>query len=649
MLCLSMIVKNESRVIKRCLNSVLPYINHYIIHDTGSTDGTEDIIKEVLFSIPGTVVSTPFVNFSHNRNLALEDAKKSGTEYILLIDADMELVVEDSNFKLQSEVYNMFQFSNMLKYANVRIVKSNSDATYRGSTHEYVHCSGVKNNIEKVWMIDHDDGGSKADKFARDEILLKEDIKSGINLDRSYFYLARTLKTMERYQEAIEAFEKRISLGGWDEELWNSQYSIMDCYFQDNQPEKAIYAGLKAFDMRPSRAEPLVHIARHFRVNGNNKAAYEFAVLGKLIPYPSDILFIEKSAYHAAFEYELSIVTCYLNKIALGLEMSDRLLLANPYFYNRVSVNDNLRFYLPSIVNKALILKKLPSYHRCFNACNPSIVFDNTNLIVNIRHVDYCGMPNKHIDTLKTKDQPFNTINYRLYLDLSLQEVKSATKFEPENTSECFKYDSYANGLEDMRIFFFGKGRKRRIWFVATCLQIHEGGRNPSIILGNSKKIIPLNWKPSSCEKNWLPLVMNDKLLIIYGYNPFTILEVNTRTGECVLFSKPNIPRTAANPDGIFTDYFRGSTLPRPYKDGYLFAIHEVAMDGENRVYYFRFVTLDKDLNMTRVSLPFRISPLIGIQYLSGLEIINDKLYLSWGENDSEAYIGIFALKELDL
>jgi glycosyltransferase involved in cell wall biosynthesis len=41
-----MIVKNESKIIKRLLKSVLPIIDTYCICDTGSTDNTIQIIKE---------------------------------------------------------------------------------------------------------------------------------------------------------------------------------------------------------------------------------------------------------------------------------------------------------------------------------------------------------------------------------------------------------------------------------------------------------------------------------------------------------------------------------------------------------------------------------------------------------------------------
>ena len=44
-LCLNMIVKNEIKIIKRCLDSISDYLDYWVICDTGSTDGTQKFIK----------------------------------------------------------------------------------------------------------------------------------------------------------------------------------------------------------------------------------------------------------------------------------------------------------------------------------------------------------------------------------------------------------------------------------------------------------------------------------------------------------------------------------------------------------------------------------------------------------------------------
>lgn len=51
LLSLVMIVKNESKIIERCLDSVKSIIDSIIISDTGSTDNTIEIIENYIEKI----------------------------------------------------------------------------------------------------------------------------------------------------------------------------------------------------------------------------------------------------------------------------------------------------------------------------------------------------------------------------------------------------------------------------------------------------------------------------------------------------------------------------------------------------------------------------------------------------------------------
>jgi len=94
-ICLNMIVKDESKAILKLLGSVKSIIDYWVIFDTGSTDGTQEIIQEFLKDIPGELHERPWVNFAHNRNEALKVAQKKA-DYILILDADHLLHVQDS-------------------------------------------------------------------------------------------------------------------------------------------------------------------------------------------------------------------------------------------------------------------------------------------------------------------------------------------------------------------------------------------------------------------------------------------------------------------------------------------------------------------------------------------------------------------------
>src|SRR5215468_4337198 len=95
-ICLSMIVKNESAVIERCLRSVKPFVNAWAISDTGSSDGTQEIVRRVMGDLPGELIERPWSDFATNRNHALELARRHG-DYALIIDAD-DMLETDAGF-----------------------------------------------------------------------------------------------------------------------------------------------------------------------------------------------------------------------------------------------------------------------------------------------------------------------------------------------------------------------------------------------------------------------------------------------------------------------------------------------------------------------------------------------------------------------
>src|SRR5579871_584126 len=110
-----MIVRNEMANLPRCLDAVAGHIACWVIGDTGSKDGTQQFIKSYFAerNIPGELHSFPFRNFEQARNAALDcaDAAKLDYDYLLFADADMELVVEDRDFRSQLDApgYRLIQ------------------------------------------------------------------------------------------------------------------------------------------------------------------------------------------------------------------------------------------------------------------------------------------------------------------------------------------------------------------------------------------------------------------------------------------------------------------------------------------------------------------------------------------------------------
>ena len=181
-ICLNMIVKDESRVITRCLDSVIPIIDYWVIVDTGSTDGTQEIIKKHLKDIPGKLYERPWKNFGENRSEAFELAKGKG-DYILFMDADDTLEFQDGEHlpALTLDLYNMWRGTKGFSYQKPQLVRGNLPWKWVGVTHEYLDCgqSYTSGILKEVRYVSGDGGASTYDpnKFLKNVKLLQEGLK----------------------------------------------------------------------------------------------------------------------------------------------------------------------------------------------------------------------------------------------------------------------------------------------------------------------------------------------------------------------------------------------------------------------------------------------------------------------------------------
>ena len=140
-ICLSMIVKNEAPVISRCLASVIPIIDYWVIVDTGSDDGTQEAIRDFMRAIPGELHQRPWVDFAHNRTEALHLAKPHG-HYTLIIDADdvLELAPKFRMPFLNADSYTLEIRHWELLYWRAQLVRSSLPWRYEGVLHEFLSC-----------------------------------------------------------------------------------------------------------------------------------------------------------------------------------------------------------------------------------------------------------------------------------------------------------------------------------------------------------------------------------------------------------------------------------------------------------------------------------------------------------------------------
>jgi glycosyltransferase involved in cell wall biosynthesis len=331
-ICLNMIVRNESRVIRRCLESVLPFLHTWVIVDTGSADNTREIIRECLQGIEGELHERPWKNFGYNRTEALQLAKGKG-DYILIIDAD-EVLNYDSSFtwpELTAEGYFIESVFGLISYQRMQLVKSGMNWEFCGVLHEYIHCNELKKTgkLKGIYNIPSADGARSSDpeKYRKDALLLEQAMKEEPGNARYAFYLAQSYRDAGELAEAIRCYQQRVSMGGWDEEVWYSLYQVGVLMIKaEADPAQIADCLLTAFDFRPSRAEPLYRLAAFCRSRENYRRAYMYASMAAEIPLPSDMLFVEKRVYEYFLPMELAISAHWTGHFGIALQMNNRIL-----------------------------------------------------------------------------------------------------------------------------------------------------------------------------------------------------------------------------------------------------------------------------------------------------------------------------------
>ena len=284
-----MIVKNETHIIHECLDSMWRNIDYWIIVDTGSTDGTQDLIRNYFAEkgIPGELIERPWVNFGHNRSeaLALCDGK---ADYAWMIDADDKIT---GNFRyppgknLTADAYALKCGRDGCVWWRSQIFKTGIGWHYAGVLHEYAH--SPKENLTQV-QIDGEYyleartlGARNVDitpvqKYSKDAELLEAELLKDPTNSRYQFYLAQSYFDSQQWEKSEIAYLRRVELGGWEEECYYSLFRV--ALIAMNKPNSSWpdiqEKLLKAYDFRPCRAEALHIICRYLRTNNQQRAAY---------------------------------------------------------------------------------------------------------------------------------------------------------------------------------------------------------------------------------------------------------------------------------------------------------------------------------------------------------------------------------------
>ena len=317
---LNMIVKNEAHIILETLQNLVNSItfDYWVISDTGSTDGTENLILNFFseVGIPGELHKDEWQNFAHNRNLALNYARGKG-DYILIFDADD--FVEGSlkiSTDLEADAYylNFSDESGVLSFRRVALVKNNPEIYWRGVVHEFIELpeGASYGNLVGPYSVIARTRGARSlddDKYYHDATVLANAVYNNQDPDlepRYTFYCARSYRDAGLYQEALSWFKKRaVMRDGWSEEAYYSCLEIAQIYENEGKALEGREYLEKAIQINPNRAEAWSQLAKLYREAGQHHIAFAYAYMAKDLELNPDSLFSWNRVYDYWIPFEL--------------------------------------------------------------------------------------------------------------------------------------------------------------------------------------------------------------------------------------------------------------------------------------------------------------------------------------------------------
>ncbi len=632
---LCMIVRDEAEVIGRCIESVRPLIDSWTICDTGSTDGTPELVRKLLHGIPGTLHRRPWRSFGANRSELLTLAAGSA-DYLLLLDADMTLEHHGSLPYLSADAYSLRHLGS-LDYAAPRIVRGDRHWWFERSTHEFLAAEGGYSEevLADALINHHADGGNRANRLERDARLLKADLEWNPDDPRATFYLAQTYRDSGDIDRAIGLFRRRVELDGWDEETFYAAYQLGVL-----AAERDALGGMRllidAAARRPVRAEPLHELARLCRLQGWHEAAYAFATQGLEIPYPADRLFVHRDVYEWGLLFELSIAAYWIGRIDEALRTTDLLLARGvlPAEYE-LAARQNRGYCLDGAPDRLGPERRISTPAGRLDDLCETLELGELRLAIE----SPCAVDNPTIaaegDGFRMIVETGGLATHLIRLDHSLGAAEVVAILDE---SERIATPDGKRGHCGLRLFD-ADGRWYALGMNAFQTQGNELER-VLLTLDDSRitTVDPLRSpRADGSEQSWMPFVIADQIHIVSSIAPTIVLRFDRTTRALTHLSEQGAPDWALP--------LRGGAQGLEVAGGHLFVVHETLLwPTSGELWMHRLIRLDDHLRLTSASPRFTFTG-ADRERCSGLARRGADLVLSFGLGDA-AGVALVSEKE---
>lgn len=331
----------------------------------------------------------------------------------------------------------------------------------------------------------------------------------------------------------------------------------------------------------------------------------------------------------------LAVSCYYAGELDAGRRACERLLSSPMEEHLEHQVRANRTWYtqpLHELVDCDYRQFDIEPAHEGWSLFNPTILSFQGRLVAIVRSSNYriengrYVMPESDGTTIRTENMLVD-----MREDLSIERVRQIRY--PDYPKTNFPVD----GFEDCRLrnTLAGIGVSATVRnvspFDGRCRIATADLDYDSAELHNLRVLASLQMQEH--EKNWMPIEGRGGWLYAahHGGHLVTVDPHPQLDGGYQL-----LRRHATTP---LARRFRGGSQLVQWRGGYLGLVHEVAYVGPQRVYEHRFIWLDEQLRLARVSPWFAFRGLRQIEFAAGLAVHGGRLVAAYGVRDREAWL----------
>ena len=342
---LVMIVKDGAADLARTLPTIAPHISTWTVCDTGSTDGTPDVVRRLLSGIPGELFDDEWVDFGHNRSLALARARGTA-DWLLLLDADMSLWMDpewEPDPGVEAYMVEMGAHTGF-SYRLPLLVRGDLPWVSVGAVHEYTGLADgrqyVRQDTDGVRVDMGADNRGTPDKYRWHLSMLAAEWRRDRKNARTAYYIGQTYATLGDTRRARRWFRRRAAMTGFAEETYYAAFRA--ALLAPDWPTRAAEL-LAAWEMRPQRLEALHAFCREANARDMHHVVYRLT--SEPAPPCADILFVHRDVWDWGIAFERSIAAWWVGWRDESADIAARL-LENPRLplHIRAQVERNLAF-----------------------------------------------------------------------------------------------------------------------------------------------------------------------------------------------------------------------------------------------------------------------------------------------------------------